>query len=191
MKIEDFAKIHYSKAGKRCILAYEIFDVECLEFYFIEANCKPAILSEILGMHYQSIRKLLQDADLWKYVSTKNGKGSGINRKRMIASNRAGYLYSQDPNDYKITGNRSRRNMEHISVIEKELGRKVNSKIEIVHHINGNKTDNRIDNLILVSKKEHGTIHKQLEQLIYPLIGTLILFDKKTKRYYLKLDNPA
>jgi hypothetical protein len=31
----------------------------------------------------------------------------------------------------------------------------------IIHHINGNKKDNSIENLILVSIKEHGNLHKK------------------------------
>jgi len=49
-------------------------------------------------------------------------------------------------------------NLEHRLVLENTLGRKL-LKREIVHHADGNPTNNRLSNLILLSPETHVRIH--------------------------------
>lgn len=62
------------------------------------------------------------------------------------------------------------RKYEHILVAEKALGRalksygKGNPKTEVVHHINGDRKDNRPENLLICTHSYHTELHHRLEQ---------------------------
>lgn len=74
--------------------------------------------------------------------------------------NLAGYV------EIKV-GPGSKYKLEHRIVVENFIGRKL-KKNEIIHHINLNKTDNRIDNLMIFkSNMEHSKFHAKIRQFGY------------------------
>ena len=62
-------------------------------------------------------------------------------------------------NGYIRINKNGKRVLEHIWVLEQFLGRKL-KKGECSHHINGIKTDNRIENLELMTNKRHQLLHR-------------------------------
>ncbi len=65
----------------------------------------------------------------------------------------SGYVLLRKPHKYVL---------EHRAIIEKKIGRKLRRK-EVVHHMNGNKSDNRQENLMLFSSEsEHQKWHHRV-----------------------------
>jgi len=65
---------------------------------------------------------------------------------------------SKKRNPYKVKWKDGRKQKEHRIIMEESLGRKL-SKDEIVHHIDGDKRNNKKSNLRILTRSEHAKLY--------------------------------
>ena len=70
------------------------------------------------------------------------------------------YLFCKHPNKITQTG-KKQTDFQHRIVWMKHYGEIPIGMV--IHHINGDKKDNRIENLICLTKSEHSLIHKKVK----------------------------
>jgi endogenous inhibitor of DNA gyrase (YacG/DUF329 family) len=98
--------------------------------------------------------------------SAKNRKTT---KRRLTTSQ--GYVLLHRPDHPMAT--KSGYVMEHRLVVAEHLGRFLEPK-EVVHHKNGNKSDNRLENLKLMKKPDHDRLPKPRNPLVCPECGHVI-----------------
>lgn len=86
--------------------------------------------------------------------------------------------FTKNTNSYRTITDGDKQIKEHRLILEKHLDRKLDV-CEIVHHINGIKHDNRIENLHACrNNNDHRGIHSQLETIAMELVRlNVIKFD--------------
>ncbi len=107
------------------------------------------------------------------------------NRVGTVISGKEGYPEVYIGKDYPYRPGGYKCIREHIFVMECHLKRRL-TKGEIVHHIDGNKRNNKLENLFLTTVAEHNKLHAESESIIFELVKQgLIIFNRDTARYEL------
>lgn len=120
-----------------------------------------------------------------KYTAWNSGKRYSIReteRTKYIDSH--GYVQVWCGRGETSRGRKDGYMAEHRMVMENLIGRELEPG-EVVHHVNGVKTENSEDNLFLCeSKAKHREIHSQLEKISFELLKRgVIIFDNELGEY--------
>lgn len=121
-------------------------------------------LIEYFGRSYLSIYKKARSLGLYKtpemeFINRSRARQGpkGANWKGGKKKTPAGYVMVLKK-EHPRANNNNGYVFEHILLMEKHIGRYL-KKGEVVHHINGIKDDNRIENLKLMTHAEHTRLH--------------------------------
>ena len=115
----------------------------------------------VCGLHVEKIRKDGIRAKTCSIECSRSYRGPKKNYKPFVMI--GGYRYIYMPDHPYCT---NRYVAEHRIVMEKHLGRYLTDN-EVVHHLNGDKTDNNIGNLIVLSISDHSKLHSYMSTICY------------------------
>ena len=116
--------------------------------------------------HTQKLIDITIQRNKEKPISSENARINGIKAKRNTGPQhkdwKGGRKKTQAGYVYVLAKDHPRQQdgyvFEHIVVLEQHLGRLLNDK-EVVHHINQIRDDNRLENLCLMFRSDHTSLH--------------------------------
>lgn len=160
--MEDYIKDNFNKMTKQ----------ELSNKLGISYNKVEWIIRKLGLNHYKSKKYTENDIEFIKNNYPKYGSKycakvlnrseSAINKKIKKLNLNISWKYEYlNGNGYVVNcKDRNHRYLVHRRKMEEHIGRKLKPN-EVVHHIDGNKTNNDLSNLQLMTRKEHIKIHKE------------------------------
>lgn len=152
---------------------------DCLVDWYVNKRMGITTIGKMIGTSYRQVARNLCEYGLKREgpggfknsvescnrrsVSGRAGAmkrhGTDLSKNRMHS---AGYVLVPNPDTQK---GRKLWVFEQRLVAERALGRKLRDNNEVVHHINGKKTDNRNSNLLICTIQYHKWLHNRMSEL--------------------------
>lgn len=160
--MEEFIKENFNKMSKK----------EIADKLNISYNKLDWIIRKLNLRHYKSKKYSEQEIEFIKnnypkygskYCAEKlNRSENAINKKIKKLGLKINWKYEYiNANGYLVNcEDRNHRYLVHRRKMENKLGRKLKYN-EVVHHIDGNKLNNDLSNLQLMTRQEHIEIHRK------------------------------
>lgn len=144
-----------------------LIDVEWLREQYCDKQLSTTDLAKLTGYSPSHIKRILNAHGIKTRTRAEGVKTQASRQKRSesMAGKMAGELNPMYVRGYCMSDgyyrNSGKRELQHRAKAAEMIGRPL-EKDEVVHHINGNKTDNRPENLQVMKKSEHSTLHNNI-----------------------------
>jgi hypothetical protein len=153
-------------------------DKEWLVDAYVNQGMSTVMIAELAGcsdgsgLVYGMLKLLgvpLRNLEEAQRLRVAKGRGTGENAsnwKGGRTKHSLGYMFVRRPDHPNAASNGYVP--EHRLVMEEQLGRYLN-RDEVVHHIDGDKTNNSPDNLVVMVRSKHKLTHKEINTRLYVL----------------------
>lgn len=155
---------HLKKSGTKIINPFAQFTNKKIEQIISIYKSGKTIkeTAEESGCCYNAVWKYLSKSKLCGRTQTfYKGKNKFKRNSQRLVCGKYWLIFKPDCPYSKKTG----YVFEHRFIMAEKLGRPLN-KDEVVHHINGDGFDNRVENLVVLTRKSHSETHSEIRDFI-------------------------